>query len=90
MVTALFALCVVLGLGVALLIVEVWGLPRRRRRAIVNLASEDGALEGLLWSRRGAWLVLKDARLLRPNGEALVIDGETLIDKARVVFIQVL
>ena len=89
MVTALGALCVVLAVAVLALCVEVWALPRRRHRVLVNLLGDEGTIEGLLWSRRGCWLVIKDARLLRMNGTVVDIDGEAVIDKSRVAFLQV-
>lgn len=90
MVTALSVLVVVLLLVLVLLAIELWSLPRRRYRVLVNLIGDDGTIDGVLWSKRGCWLVVKDARLLRINGEAVAIDGEALVDKARVAFIQVL
>jgi hypothetical protein len=90
MVTALVALVLVLALVCALLLVELYSLPRRRRRVLVNLQHDEGALEGLLWSRRGCWIILKDARLLREAREPLPVDGEVVIDKARIAFLQVL
>ena len=88
--TVLAVLCAVLLALVCVLCIEFWSLPRRRHRVFVNLLNDEGTIEGLLWSRRGCWLVLKDARLLRVNGDAVVIDGEAVIDKARVAFLQVL
>lgn len=91
MVTVLAALCAVLALCVVLLVVEVFGLPRRRRRVLVNLLHDEGTLDALLWSRRGCWLVLKDARMLRTNPDTSTpIDGEVLVDKGHVAFLQVL
>ena len=90
MVTALIALIVVLLVLVAILAAEMWSLPRRRHRVLVNLLHDEGTIDGVLWNRRGSWLVVKDARLLRMNGDAVAIDGEAVIDKARVSFIQVL
>ena len=89
MVTALVAAIVVLAIGLGVCAIEFWTLPRRRRRCLVNLLGDEGAIEGLLWARRGAWIVLKDARLLRPNGEAVRADGDVLIDRVQVAFIQV-
>lgn len=69
---------------------EVWGLPRRRRRCLVNLHGEGDAIEGVLWTRRGPWLVLKDCRLVRAGGASTEpADGEILIEAKQVSFIQV-
>jgi hypothetical protein len=89
-VTVLAVLSGVLALACALLVIEVWSLPRRRHRVLVNMAHDEGTIEGLLWQRRGCWLVLKDARLMRGPGDPLPVDGEVLIDKGRVAFLQVL
>ena len=90
MVEALTALVVLLCVLCGILLVELYSLPRRRRRVLVNLQHDEGTIEGLLWTRRGCWLVLKDARLLRGAMEPLPVDGEVVIDKARVAFLQVL
>lgn len=77
-------------IALALTAYEVWGFPRRRRRCIVNLHSDNGdSIEGVLWTRRGPWLVLKDARLLRANGAVEPADGEIVIEARQVAFIQV-
>lgn len=90
MVTALTAVIAVLVVLCGILGVELWQLPRRRRRVLVNLLHDEGTVEGVLWQRRGVWLIVKDARLLRRNGDTVPIDGEVLIDKAGVAFLQVL
>jgi hypothetical protein len=84
------ALCVVLSVLSLILGAELWSLPRRRSRVLVNLLHDEGTIAGVLWNRRGCWLVVKDARLLRPNGDSVTIDGEVVIDKDRVAFLQVL
>ena len=86
---ALVALVVVLAVGLGVCALEVWTLPRRRRRCLVNLRDAEGTIEGVLWTRRGAWLILKDARFLRQTGEAVAVDGDVLVDRAQVAFIQV-
>lgn len=90
MTSLLVGLCVALSLGLLVLLYELHGMPRLRRRCIVNLRGETDSLEGVLWTRRGRWIVLKDARLLRASGEATPADGEVLIDRAQVSFLQVL
>jgi hypothetical protein len=57
---------------------------------VVNLISDnETAISGVLWQQRGAWLVLRKVELLRPNHPPLAVDGEVLIDRANVSFIQV-
>jgi hypothetical protein len=92
--TLLVAACAVLACATAILIYELHGMPRLRRRCIVNLrpafqGDEPDALEGVLWTRRGRWLVLKDARLLREGRAPLPADGEVLVDRSQVNFLQV-
>jgi hypothetical protein len=91
MTTALVALVIVLALAVAILTYELHGMPRLRRRCIVNLRGEGAdSIEGVLWTRRGQWLVLKDARLIHPADNSVTpADGEVLIDRAQVNFLQV-
>ena len=90
MVTALVAVILVLSIGLGICAVELWTLPRRRRRCLVNMLGDEGTIEGVLWARRGAWVILKDGRLLRPNGDAVRVDGDVMIDRATIAFIQVL
>ena len=54
------------------------------------MLGDEGTIEGVLWARRGAWVILKDGRLLRPNGDAVRVDGDVMIDRATIAFIQVL
>jgi hypothetical protein len=58
-----------------------------RRTVIINTKS-DKAFRGVLWSRWfGVW-VLKNAQLLQ-KGQAIDIDGEVVILKQDIDFIQV-
>lgn len=67
-----------------------WQHPAIARAVVVNLISDkDAAVSGVLWQSRGAYLVLKRAELLRPNQAPLPIDGEVVIDRANVSFLQV-
>lgn len=80
---ALLALC---GLG-------WWVLdqpPCVRQRVIVNLKSDpDTALSGVLWSSRGPWMVLRDVTALRTDGKTAPMDGESVIHRQNVHFLQV-
>lgn len=90
--TILAAVCVVLALAVAVLVYELHGMPRLRRRCIVNLrdAGSD-SIEGILWTRRGRWIVLKDARLIHPADNSVTpADGEVLVPVQQIAFIQAL
>jgi hypothetical protein len=66
-----------------------WGRTAVRRRVVVNLL--DGtAISGVLWARRGPLLVIRGALLLEPGGEPAAMDGEAVIERSQVSFIQVL
>ncbi|MFC8009146.1 hypothetical protein [Streptomyces cinereoruber] len=65
-----------------------WRRTAVRRRVVVNLA--DKAFDGVLWAKRGPLLVLRDARLLEAGREPQPIDGEIVIERTRVEFMQVL
>lgn len=60
-----------------------------RQRVLVSLI--DGqAMNGVLYARRGRYLVLRDVTLHAPGNEPTRMDGEVLLDRDRVDFIQVL
>jgi small nuclear ribonucleoprotein (snRNP)-like protein len=59
-----------------------------RRQIIVNLKTER-AFRGILWRRGGRYLVLRNAELVRPGGETVQMDGEVVVERANVDFIQV-
>ncbi|MFJ4322244.1 hypothetical protein ACIP3A_03860 [Streptomyces tricolor] len=54
----------------------------------MNLA--DKAFSGVLWAKRGPLLVLRDAQLLEAGRAPQAVDGEVVIERARVEFTQVL
>jgi len=60
-----------------------------RRRVLVNLKTGN-AVEGVLWTRRRGVLVLKAATLHQPKTAPAPLDGEVLVDRANVDFVQVL
>lgn len=49
----------------------------------------DKALAGVLWAQRGQLLVLKDTAL-HEAGRVAAIDGDVLVERANVDFVQVL
>lgn len=59
-----------------------------RRRVLVNL---DGgrAFNGVLWAQRGPLLVLRNAELLEPGREPVALDGDIVIERDRIDFVQV-
>lgn len=57
-------------------------------RVLVNM--EDGrAFDAVLYDQRGQLLILRNATLIEPGTEPVPVDGEVLIERARVSFIQV-
>lgn len=66
----------------------MWSRWPLRRRVLVNLL--DGrAFDGLLFSRRGPLLELRDASLLEPGADPVTVDGAVIIERHQVAFIQV-
>lgn len=58
------------------------------RRVVVNLTTGT-AIEGVLWSERGPLIVVKDARLLERGAGPTPVDGEVLVERDRIDFVQV-
>lgn len=65
-----------------------WKPPCLLELVIVNRVGDDEAFRGVLWRSRGAWLVLKQAELLVANQQPSPIDGEIIIHRSKVAFIQ--
>jgi hypothetical protein len=57
-----------------------------RRRVIVNTTTGQ-AIDGIVWSADGEWVVLKSAKLLERAGPT-PIDGEVVLDVRKVDFVQ--
>jgi hypothetical protein len=53
----------------------------------VNLP--DRAFAGVLWAQRGPLLVLRNAELLEQGAQPVPMDGEVVIERSRVEFVQV-
>jgi len=66
-----------------------WRRTALRRRVLVNLRTEK-AFRGVLWAKRGPLLVLKEVEMLEAGREPLKLDGEVVIERANVDFLQVL
>lgn len=67
---------------------QVWS--RRlmaRRRVLVNLHS-GRAFTGVLWARRGRLIVLRGAELLEPGNAGVPMDGDVILDRGEVEFVQ--
>lgn len=60
-----------------------------RRRVVVNL--KDGrAIDGVLFKQAGPLLVLVNAHLLEPGADPFPLDGEAVVERSEVSFIQAL
>lgn len=60
----------------------------RDRTVVVNLA-DAAPVRGVLWAERRDLLVLKNARVLA-GGEMAPVDGDVVVERARIAFVQVL
>jgi hypothetical protein len=67
-----------------------WRPPCLLRAVIVNLRDDPQAIKGVLWSARGPWLVLVDATLLAEGVPPTRIDGEVVLHRSIVKFLQVI
>ncbi len=65
-------------------------IPCLRRRVLVSQVDGETAVEGVLWQQRGVWLVLKDAKLKVGRHEPVPMDGDVIIECAKIAFVQVL
>ena len=77
-------------LALLVFVIAVWLRGNRtalRQRVLVNLV-DGSAFDAVLWARRGRLLVLRDAKLIEPGAEAAPADGEVLVDRDRVAFVQ--
>lgn len=76
--------------GVAVHVWDLWGSRRMgvKRRVLVQ-AKSGRAYTGVLWQRRRDLLVLKAVELLEPGNQPQTMDGEVVIDRAEVEFVQV-
>lgn len=60
-----------------------------RRRVVVNLLS-GRAIEGVLVKQDGPLLCLKNAHIHEQGAEPAAVDGEVVIERSQVDFIQAL
>ncbi len=68
-----------------------WRHPAMLRSCIVNFTDDPStAIKGVLWSSRGPWLTFRSSSMLKTGQEPMLIDGEVLIHRDRVLFIEVL
>ena len=85
-------------LGAALLLVAVvsWHIANDvcdrtlavRRRVVVSLV-DDQAVTGILWRRHRRLVVLRSAQLVQPGREPVGMDGDVVIERDRINWIQI-
>lgn len=59
-----------------------------RRRVVVELVTEQ-TIAGVMWTRRGRTLVLKNCELLASNASPVPMDGDVIVDRDQVAWVQV-
>lgn len=90
----------------ALVVVGVWALvasalawklhaesfiPGEKRTVLINFVQSDaGALRGVLFSRRGGYFTLKSVSLVSRDGSIVPIDGDVVVERDQISFLQVL
>lgn len=67
-----------------------WLPPCLLRYVIVNLTTDGTAFKGVLWQSRGPWLVLREASMLKEGNPPTPVDGEVVMHREHVAFLQVL
>lgn len=66
-----------------------WRRAALRRRVLVNLKT-DKALGGVLFAQRGPILVLKNAELHESGRPPVALDGDVIVERSNVDFLQVI
>jgi hypothetical protein len=59
-----------------------------RRRVVVNLV-DDQAVAGVLWRRHRRLVVLRSAELVQPGREPVRMDGDVVIERDRINWVQI-
>lgn len=59
-------------------------------RRVLIVRKSGGALSGVLVSRRGGFLVLKSAQIHEEGADPVPLDGDVVLDRTNVDFVQVL
>lgn len=59
-----------------------------RKKVVVNLHSSR-AFVGILWAQRGPLIVLRNVTMHEPGAAPADIDGEVVIERSEIEFIQV-
>lgn len=64
-----------------------WRRTALRRRVVLNMTTGQ-AFRGVLWAKRGPLVVLRAVTLLE-HGNEIVFDGELVVERDKVAFLQV-
>ena len=66
-----------------------WRPPFLHRLCLVTTQSDpDAAFRGVIWQSRGAWLVLKNAAIVKAGAPPVPVDGEVVIHRSNLAFVQ--
>lgn len=78
----------------ALVVAAVAGVvlasPLRLRRRVVVTLLDDSALIGVLWARRGRFLVLRGYQVVEVGREPVSADGEAVVHRDQIRYVQVI
>jgi hypothetical protein len=86
----LVVLILLLGSAAAVVVARRWvWKPLVAQRVVVQLDT-DHAVSGVLIERRGPLLILADAHVHGPDGQNVKADGRTVIERSRVLWVQVI
>lgn len=58
------------------------------RRVVVQL-TDDRAVTGILWRRARHLVVMRGAELVEPGREAVPMDGEVVLERDRIAWVQI-
>ena len=68
-----------------------WRPPCQLRRVIVNFTHDSSeALEGILWSARGHWVILRDVSAMKAGQPPVPMIGEVVVHRTQIAYLQVL
>lgn len=59
-------------------------------REVIVTTKTDKSFRGVLWEKRRGYIVLRKASLLQGRGDVIKMDGEVVIERDNVDFIQVI
>lgn len=66
--------------------------PRVVGRAVVVHYRDENvpSLSGVVWGVRGRWMVLRGTKAHRPNADPVPVDGDVLVPREAIAFVQAL